>query len=467
MAVSYDDKKQLHMKTILLFLTLLTAQYSNSQTIGLEIFASDFTSPVEITNAGDSRLFVVEKGGKIKILNSDKTTNTTAFLDITGQVSTGSEQGLLGLAFHPNYTANGLFFINYTNTAGNTVIARYIVDSGNPNIANASSGNILLTITQPFANHNGGTLKFGPDGYLYIGMGDGGSSGDPGNRAQNNTDLLGKMLRIDVNSGTPYGIPADNPYVGIAGADEIWAIGLRNPWKFSFDKIKNNLWIADVGQNNIEEINVTGSANAGLNYGWRCYEGNSAYNTSGCPSQSAMKFPLAVISHTSGSCSVTGGYVYNGTSYPNFKDLYFFSDYCNPKIGTLTAAGTITYSQSFTGNNFSTFGEDKNGELYIAAINNGTIFKLKDTSLGVNTTQTAQFIVYPNPAQSEIIIQKSDKSYPTEITLFDLNGKILLQQKTTDKTQNNIKITHLSKGFYFMTIRNDQGQISTHRVIIE
>ena len=455
------------MKTTVLFLVLLSLNYSHSQTIGLETFASGFASPVEISNAGDSRLFVVEKGGKIKILNSNKTTNATPFLDVSSQVSIGSEQGLLGLTFHPNYALNGQFFINYTNLSGNTVIAKYTVDSGNPNIANASSASILLTIAQPYTNHNGGTLKFGPDGYLYIGMGDGGSGGDPENRAQNNTVLLGKMLRIDVNSGTLYGIPNDNPYVGIAGADEIWAIGLRNPWKFSFDKLKNNLWIADVGQNNIEEINVVSTAEAGLNYGWRCYEGNTAYNTTGCPSQASMKFPLAVINHSSGACSVTGGYVYNGTSYPNFKEMYFFSDYCNPQIGMMALTGTITYSQTFSGNNFSTFGEDNSGELYIAAINNGTIFKITDTSLSVNTPETSQFVVYPNPTKSEIIIQKSNKYYPTEATLFDLNGKMIVQQKTIDKPENSIKTNHLSKGLYILTIKNNQGQLSTHRLIVE
>jgi len=457
------NQSLLIMKTAVLFLALLSLNYSNSQTIGLETFASGFLSPLEITNAGDSRLFVVEKGGKIKIINSNGITNPTAFLDISGLVSTNSERGLLGLAFHPNYASNGLFFINYTNLSGNTVIAKYTVDSGNPNIANVSSASILLTIVQPYANHNGGTLKFGPDGFLYIGMGDGGSSGDPENRAQNNSVLLGKMLRIDVNSGTPYGIPIDNPYLGIAGADEIWAIGLRNPWKFSFDKIKNNLWIADVGQNNIEEINTAGTTEAGLNYGWRCYEGNTAYNTVACPPQASMKFPLAVINHSTGACSVTGGYVYNGTSYSNFKGLYFFSDYCNPQIGMLTTTGTISYSQNFTGNNFSTFGEDNNGELYIAAINNGTIFKIKDTSLGINTPDISSFIIYPNPTKSEIIIQKLNENYPTEVTLFDLSGKIILQQKT----QNNIKTNNLSRGLYILTIKNDQGQLSTHRLIIE
>ncbi len=455
------------MKIAVLFLALLSLNYSNSQTIGLETFATGFASPLEITNAGDSRLFVVEKGGKIKILNSNGTTNSTDFLNISTLVSTNSERGLLGLAFHPNYVSNGLFFINYTNLSGNTVIAKYSVDSGNPNIANASSANILMTITQPYANHNGGTIKFGPEGYLYIAMGDGGSGGDPENRAQNTTTLLGKMLRIDVNSGSPYGIPNDNPYVGIAGADEIWAIGLRNPWKFSFDKIKNNLWIADVGQSLFEEINFVNSTEAGLNYGWRCYEGNTAYSPTGCASASTMKFPLAAIDRSNNVCSVTGGYVYNGTAYPNFKELYFFSDYCSPRIGIMTSTGTITYSTTFSNNNFSTFGEDNNGELYVAAINNGTIYKIKDTSLGIKTLETSQFIVYPNPTKSEIIIQKSNKNYPTEATLFDMGGKMILQQKTIDKPENSIKTNNLSKGLYILTIKNEQGNLSTHRLVIE
>ena len=199
------------MKTIILFFVLFSLHYSNAQTIGLEPFASGFRNPLEITNAGDSRLFIVEKEGTIKILNSNGTTNPVPFLDISNIISITSERGLLGLAFHPNYASNGWFFVNYTNLSGDTVIARYGTEKENPNVANSSTANILLTITQPYDNHNGGTLKFGPDGYLYIGMGDGGNVGDPENRAQNTTSLLGKMLRIDVNSGTPYGIPTDNP----------------------------------------------------------------------------------------------------------------------------------------------------------------------------------------------------------------------------------------------------------------
>ena len=454
------------MKTILLSTFLFCFNFSHSQTIGLETFATGFTNPVEITNAGDSRLFVVEKGGVIKIANSNKTVLATPFLNISSLVSTDSEKGLLGLAFHPNFATNGLFFINYVNLSGNTVIAKYSVNTVNPNTANTSSATTLLTIAQPYANHKGGTIKFGPDGYLYIGMGDGGSGGDPENRAQNITTLLGKMLRIDVNSGSPYGIPSDNPYVGITGEDEIWAIGLRNPWKFSFDKVKNNLWIADVGQNNIEEINVTSASIGGLNYGWRCYEGNDAYNTAGCASSTTMKFPIATINHTSGACSVTGGYVYNGSAYLNFKDLYFFTDYCNPRIGIMNAAGSIAYTEPFEGNNFSTFGEDSNGELYLAAINNGTIYKIIDTSLGVKTNDITPFVIYPNPAKSEIVIQNSNNNYPTEVSLFDLNGKLLLQKQLDNKDINNVK-TNLAQGFYVITIKNDQGKIYSQKLIIE
>jgi glucose/arabinose dehydrogenase len=455
------------MKIIAVLLMLYSFSFSYSQTIGIQSFATGFASPLEIVNAGDSRLFVVEQGGAIKILNPDGTTNPSPFLNISTLIASGGERGLLGLAFHPNYATNGFFYINYTNLSGNTVIARYTVNTGNPNVANPSSANILLTITQPYANHNGGSLKFGPDGYLYIGMGDGGSAGDPENRAQNINELLGKMLRIDVNSGTPYGIPAGNPYVGIAGADEIWAIGLRNPWKFSFDKTLGNLWIADVGQGSIEEVDIAPATQSGLNYGWRCYEGDNAYNTAGCPSQTLLKFPLKTTSHSTGACSITGGYVYNGTVYPNFKGLYFFTDYCLPQIGMMTSSGTLTYSQEFTGNNFSTFGEDMNGELYVAAINNGTIFKIIDTSLGIDAYDKTQFVIYPNPTSSEIIIRKSEKNYPTEVTLFDLEGKMLLKQKTEDKDINIVKIDNFSKGFYIVTVKNEDGHLSTYRLIVE
>ncbi|MEO8516753.1 MAG: PQQ-dependent sugar dehydrogenase [Flavobacterium sp.] len=454
------------MKRLLFLMVLIHFSFSStSQTIGLTSFATGFTSPVEITHTADSRLFVVEQGGIIKILNTNGTTNATPFLNVSGIISSGGERGLLGLAFHPNYASNGFFYVNYTNPAGNTVIARYSV-SGNPDVAN-TTGTVLLTITQPYSNHNGGTIKFGPDGYLYIGMGDGGSAGDPENRAQNITELLGKMLRIDVNSGAPYGVPANNPYVGVAGADEIWAIGLRNPWKFSFNRNNGDLWIADVGQNSVEEVNKVSSTLPGLNYGWRCYEGNSNYNTTGCAAPATMTFPLAVVTHAGGICSITGGYVYTGTTYPNFAGLYFFTDYCKPQIGMMTSTGAITYSTTFTGNNFTTFGEDNNGELYVAAINNGIIYKITDTSLGVNQFDKTEFIIYPNPTKSAVFIQKSNESYPTEVAIFDLNGKLLLTQKTENLPINTVSTESLASGFYLMSVKNNLGVQFTHKLAIE
>lgn len=455
------------MKKILLSLALLANCIAFSQTINLESFATGFSSPVEIAHSGDSRLFVVERGGTIKILNSNGTTNPTPFLAISSLISSGGERGLLGLAFHPNYSTNGYFYVNYTNTAGNTVIARYTVSGSDPNVANAGSATILLTITQPFSNHNGGSIKFGPDGYLYIGMGDGGSGGDPGNRAQNINELLGKMLRIDVNTGSPYSSPASNPYVGIAGADEIWAIGLRNPWKFSFNRNNGDLWIADVGQNAYEEINKAASTQAGLNYGWRCYEGNDVYNSTGCAAQSTMTFPIAITSHNSGNCSITGGYVYTGTVYPNFQNKYFFTDYCSPRIGMADNSGNITYSNPFNGNSFVTFGEDMAGELYVAAINNGTIYKIKDASLGTADFNKNDFTIYPNPAKTEINIKSNGNTHPEEIVIFDTNGKQVHYQKTKNPELVNVKTSHLATGLYIIHITDNTGNTATRKLSIE
>ena len=283
------------MKKLVLIISFFTFS-ANAQTVALQSFATGFTSPVEITHpVGDSRFFVVQQGGIIKVVSSTGTVNATPFLTLTtATILTGSERGLLGLAFHPNYATNGYFYVNYTRAGdGATVIARYSV-SANPDIAN-TTGTVLLTIAQPYSNHNGGSLKFGPDGYLYIGMGDGGSGGDPDNRAQNINDNLGKILRIDVDSASPYGIPPTNPYVGIAGNDEIWAIGVRNPWKFSFNRLNGDMWVADVGQSGAEEIDkIVSPLPTGLNFGWRCYEGNVTYDSSSgvCPAYASTVPPV-------------------------------------------------------------------------------------------------------------------------------------------------------------------------------
>jgi Glucose / Sorbosone dehydrogenase/Secretion system C-terminal sorting domain len=464
------------MKTFVSFLIFFCPLFFNAQNIALQSFATGFVNPVAIAHAGDSRLFVVEQGGKIKILNANGTTNATPFLTVTG-LSNGGEQGLLGLAFHPNYATNGLFFINYTRTNGDTVIAKYKVNPSNPNIA-TTTGTILLIVDQPFVNHNGGSLKFGIDGFLYIGMGDGGSGGDPNNYAQNTTiDIanpsrifLGKMLRIDVNTTTgslPYGIPPTNPYATQVGKQEIWAIGLRNPWGFSFDKKKGDLWIADVGQDAVEEVNKVSSTQAGLNFGWRCYEGNAVFNITGCGVQSALTAPLIITNHSDDFCSVTGGYVYNGTVYQNLQGKYLFTDYCNSKIGIATSTGGVTYTQNFAGNNFSCFGEDINGELYVVALNTGTIYKITDATLGITNFVQKEYKIYPNPAKNQISIESSSTTYPVEVTIFDLNGKQLLFQKTQNTDKNTINTSVLAKGLYLMNIKNNLNATSTQKVVIE
>ncbi|MEY2630396.1 MAG: hypothetical protein RLZZ469_1293, partial [Bacteroidota bacterium] len=456
-------------KTKLLFLLGLCCLNISAQTINLQSFATGFSSPVEITCApNDARLFVVQQSGLIRILNPNGTINTTPFLTLTSStILSGGERGLLGLAFHPNYATNGYFYVNYTRAGdGATVIARYTV-SADPNIADAGSGTVLLTVAQPFSNHNGGSIKFGPDGYLYIGMGDGGSGGDPGNRSQNINENLGKMLRIDVDSASPYGIPATNPYVGISGNDEIWAIGLRNPWKFSFNRLNGDLWIADVGQNAIEEINKvsTPATNTGLNFGWRCYEGNVPYDNSGCPSYSATYAPIAVYVHgTTNRCSITGGYFYTGSTYPNFANKYFFADYCTGEIGWVSSDGTITWN--YNGPNLiTTFGEDTNGELYVAM--GGTIYKMIDASLSVNDFGNKGLQLYPNPVQNELVVKNDNNLLLISVTITDLTGKIVLTQGLDALADNSISVASLAKGIYLATVDGPNGRLFQTKLVKE
>lgn len=353
-----------------------------------EIVASGFNKPVQVAHAGDGtgRLFVVEQIGKIRIIKNGQVLGTP-FLDISGLVSCCGERGLLGLAFHPNYTSNGYFYVNYTRASdGDTVIARYSV-SVNPDIANPASASILLIVDQPYANHNGGQLLFGPqDGYLYIGMGDGGSGGDPQNHAQNIDSLLGKMLRLDVNRGAPYTSPADNPYVGRSGLDEIWAIGLRNPWRFSFDRLTGDLYIGDVGQNLWEEIDFqAANTPGGLNFGWRCKEGNHDYLFTGSCLTAQLTPPIAEYSHSVGQ-SVTGGFVYRGQDFPALQGRYFYADYSQGKIWSLykTAQNPVSFStpelELDTSLLISSFGEDQAGELYVCDYGGGTIRRLADVN---------------------------------------------------------------------------------------
>lgn len=447
------------MKTPLLFLFfMLMIPFGNAQTLGITSFATGFTNPVDIASAGDSRLFVVEQAGRIKVLNSNGNTNATPFLNITSLVSSGGERGLLGLAFHPNYATNGYFYVNYTNQQGHTIVARYSVSSTNPDVANPSSALQIIRVDQPESNHNGGTIKFGPDGFLYIGMGDGGGAGDTNNRAQNINLLLGKMLRLDVDGGSPYAIPSGNPYAGAtAGADEIWAIGLRNPWKFSFNRTNGELWIADVGQNAFEEINRVSPTLAGLNYGWRCYEGTAAYNTAGCAPQASMVTPVATYGRSDGA-SITGGYVYTGTQFPAMVGKYIFADYFRNRLGMVNSDNTITYSNNFSGsNNFSTFGQDNNGELYVAANSQGIVYKIVDQNLSTDEFVVNGFKLYPNPVESEFTIENQSNTRLQRFTIVDMSGKILLEHSFDDSPKSIINAGDLDVGVYVVTLEDING----------
>ena len=435
------------MKKLINYLTLIFICYNSSfsQSVLLESFGPSFNSPVEIKNAGDERLFVVEKSGKIKILNQNGSVNSTPFLDIEDRVSTNAnERGLLGLAFHPNYPENPFFFVNYTNNSGATTISKFSV-SANQDIANDSE-TILLEINQPYANHNGGCINFGPDGNLYIGMGDGGSGGDPQNYSQNTESLLGKMLRINVNRGA-YSIPENNPY-----GDEIWSIGLRNPWKFSFDSLNGDLWIADVGQNEFEEINMVQNNPANINYGWRCYEGNEPYNLSGCPDE-GLTFPVSTYSHyNSGDfkCSITGGYVYRGNQISGLNGVYFFADYCSGEIGLLSKNENDEWDMSLAFPNINgswvSFGEDINGELYIASINGG-VYKIIDAALSNNEIDSNTLNYFPNPFQDYIQI---NSGRPINIELYDLSGRKLREFKNYN--QEILDLGFLNKGTYILKV---------------
>ena len=366
-------------------LLLLTATAAFGQQLELRQVVSGLSAPVAITHAGDTRLFITQQGGRIVIFDGTRIL-PTPFLNVSSLIATGNERGLLGLAFHPRYAENGRFFIYYTDTQGDINIARYTVSANDPNVANSASASIVLEIQhRQFSNHNGGQLVFGPDGYLYIGTGDGGSAGDPNNRAQNLSDLLGKMLRIDVDGGTPYAIPPSNPFRTRAGAmPEIWAYGLRNPWRFTFDRATADLWIADVGQGTIEEIDFQpGTSVGGENYGWRRMEGTRCFNPSTNCSDPAFVLPVIEYGHQNGACSVTGGYVYRGARYPRMSGMYFYGDYCSGVIwgATRTLTGWTTRELLNTSLSISTFGEDLAGEVYVAD-HAGAIYQLTDISPG-------------------------------------------------------------------------------------
>ncbi len=457
------------MKKTLFTLLLCITGWVSAQEITIELFQEGFTSPLSLQHANDERLFVVEQGGRIKIIQPDGTIHPTPFLNISGRISQGGERGLLGLAFHPDYGNNGYFYVNYTDVNGDTRVSRFSVDASNPDLADSNSELLILGFDQPFSNHNGGNLLFGPDGYLYIASGDGGSGGDPNNNGQNINSLLGKLLRIDVDNPTGvnnYGIPSDNPFVGNPDAkEEIYAYGLRNPWRFSVDRVENNIWIADVGQGNLEEINKMPLDVAGVNYGWRCYEGTQPFNTNSCPPASELTFPIAEYSHSNGNCSITGGFVYRGSVYSDITGLYFFADYCSGLIGTVDSSDTITTHGMFSGN-WVSFGEDIHKELYIVdiggaiyKINGGEIVGTEDFLLGKNLS------ILPNPATDRVSFKLENGLFQT-IQLLNIRGEIVYSAENILMDEKVVPIDRLTAGIYISRITTTQGLTAVKKLIV-
>jgi glucose/arabinose dehydrogenase len=349
--------------------------------LALDQVAAGLENPTTIVHAGDGsgRLFVLEQPGRIRVI-ADGELLSEPFLDLSGQVSAGGERGLLGLAFHPDYSENGRFYVDYTDLDGHTVVAGYLVSEADSNLADPASGTEVLRVEQPYSNHNGGQLAFGPDGYLYVSLGDGGSGGDPHDNGQDLGTLLGSILRLDVDGAQPYAVPADNPFVDREGArPEIWAYGLRNPWRFSFDRDTGDLWIADVGQHVWEEINLQpGDSPGGENYGWRVMEGAHCFRPSEGCEREGLVLPVLEYDHGQG-CSVTGGYRYRGSVLPGLAGVYVFADYCSGVVwGANEGAGGSWSSVSLlsSGLRVSAFGEDEAGELYLADHLGGAVYRL-------------------------------------------------------------------------------------------
>jgi hypothetical protein len=384
-----------HAILLALFLGLTSSAVA-AQTLRSQRIASGFTQPTYLTAPPNdpTRLFVVEQAGRIRLIKNGIVL-ATPFLDITTSVLSGGERGLLGLAFHPGYATNRRFYVYYTRRPdGAIVVSRYLRSLNNPDRASAETAQTVIVIPHPtFSNHNGGCLQFGPDGFLYFGTGDGGGSGDPNCNAQDGSSLLGKLLRIDVDSGNPYAVPPSNPFVGVAGFQpEIWAVGLRNPWRFSFDRLTGDLYLGDVGQDTQEEIDFTpAGTGGGENYGWKIMEGTTCFSSASCTNPLPCNSPLFTdpiwtYNHAgTNNCSVTGGYVYRGSRIPGLGGTYFFADFCSSQIWSFRVVGGAVTSftnrtaeldpPNATINSISSFGQDSTGELYIVD-QGGEIFRI-------------------------------------------------------------------------------------------
>lgn len=480
------------MRELKLFLIsfILSFYGCNSSTAQLKIELAfpnlTFDQPVDIQSANDgtNRLFIVSQPGIIYVIENDaKTTTKKVFLDISDKVLYGGEQGLLGLAFHPNYKNNGFFFVDYTiSNPRRTIISRFKVSSSNPDKADRNSEVILMEINQPYANHNGGQIVFGPDGYLYISLGDGGSAGDPQNNAQNLKSHLGKILRIDVNNFSEnknYSIPPDNPFKGNTNGlkEEIYAWGLRNVWRFSFDKLTGKLWAADVGQNLWEEIDII---EKGKNYGWRIMEGFHCYNPATNCNTTNLTMPIWEYGHNDeGGYSITGGYVYRGSNAKEIYGKYIYGDFVTGNIWALDYDGNNINNKLLfnTTYSISTFGVDESDELYFADYSSGKIYKfVGSTGTDVGSTsferkyQLSQN--YPNPFNNFTTInyQIAERNFVT-LKVYDLLGKelstIINKNHLPGSYQIHFNAENLPSGIYFYRMNTQYGALSKKMIVLK
>ena len=453
--------------------------YSNSfaqAPIELRPFATGLQVPVDIAHAGDDRLFIVQQNGVIVILEEDGSLLNQPFLNISDRITFGGERGLLGLAFHPNFANNRLFYVNYTDRFGDTKISVFTANE-DLQTADADSERIILTVEQTFGNHNGGGLKFGTDGFLYIGLGDGGSAGDPLNSAQDPQSLLGKMLRISVDGTENYTIPPDNPFVGNpAVRDEIWTIGLRNPWRYSFDRLTGDLWIGDVGQAAFEEVTLIRADDPpGLNAGWRCYEGDASFNQDDCDETNQFLFPIFTYPTSAAvGQSITGGFVYRGRESPDLVGKYIYGDFVTGTIWALTVEedGTVNNETilelGFT--ELSTFGENASGELFVAAYATGRILQITQritTSLEPVNPIIQQFELAPNPFTSTFqLTYTTERKTTVQCSVVNQIGQVVkaFNREVEGATTEILDLSNQPEGVYFIQLKID-NQLFTKKLI--
>jgi len=476
--------------TALAILSFISPDFSGAAVVQV---ISGLDQPVRlVAPVGDSRIFVVERTGLIRIFDQQGMELGT-FLDISNQTSTFSERGLLGLAFAPDYEQSGRFYINFTDLQGDTRIARYTVSEENENLADPSTQEIILTVDQPYANHNGGHLEFGPDNMLYIGLGDGGSSGDPQNRAQNDQVLLGKMLRLDVNVPVGYAVPGDNPFVGFAPRDEIWAKGLRNPWCFSFDRATGDLYIADVGQGDEEEVDVQPVSSAGgENYGWRLMEGNLCYNPPSDCNDGSLTLPIHT--YTRGGspfrCAISGGYVYRGALMPSLTGQYFFADYCSNQIWSLTwtevggLGAVIDQTADMTPSggygSVASFGQDGLGELYILDMDRGLAFRIVSSTSRVPEVPVPLSLAQntPNPfnPRTQISFAVNATGAHVSLAVYDVAGRLVRTlvdeylpagDHVTTWNGTNESGGKAESGVYLYRLEHNSGAVSRKMILLE